>query len=104
MFNKGHMESRSSIRYVLITTSFISLAYSASQGALEILMKDSIFRINKDLNLFGHGGVMFWLISSVIFTMVISKILKINKNISVGVLINLIYSSAIFTHINIATD
>jgi hypothetical protein len=68
----GHMESRSSIRYVLITTSFISLAYSASQGALEIFMPDSIFRINsKDLNLFGHGGIVFWLISSVVFTMVI---------------------------------
>lgn len=65
------MESRSSIRYVLITTSFISLAYSASQGALELYMPDSIFRIHsKDLNLFGHGGVVFWLISSVIFTMV----------------------------------
>lgn len=66
------MESRSSIRYVLITTSFISLAYSASQGALEMYMPDSFFRIDsKDLNLFGHGGVVFWLISSVIFTMVI---------------------------------
>ncbi|XP_025200702.1 transmembrane protein adipocyte-associated 1 homolog [Melanaphis sacchari] len=66
----GHMESRSSIRYVLITTSFISLAYSACQGALEIFMPDSIFRINsKDLNLFGHGGIIFWLISSVIFAM-----------------------------------
>ncbi|VVC33793.1 Transmembrane protein adipocyte-associated 1 [Cinara cedri] len=72
----GHMESRSSIRYVLITTSFISLAYSASQGALEIFMPDSIFRINsKDLNLFGHGGVVFWLISSVIFTMLYLLIL-----------------------------
>lgn len=73
MFFTGHMESRSSIRYVLITTTFISLAYSVSQGALEIFMPDSIFRINsKDLNLFGHGGVVFWLISFVIFTMVIS--------------------------------
>jgi len=72
MFITGHMESRSSIRYVLITTSFISLAYSVSQGALEIFMPDSIFRINsKDLNLFGHGGIVFWLISSVVFTMVI---------------------------------
>jgi len=66
------MESRSSIRYVLITTSFISLVYSASQGALEIFVKDSIFRVNKDLSLFGHGGVIFWLFSSIIFTMVIS--------------------------------
>jgi len=72
------MESRSSIRYVLITTSFISLAYSASQGALEIFMPDSIFRINsKDLNLFGHGGIVFWLISSVIFTMVKYSIYKL---------------------------
>jgi len=72
----GHMESRSSIRYVLITTTFISLAYSASQGALEIFMPDSIFRINsKDLNLFGHGGVVFWLISFVIFTMLYLLIL-----------------------------
>ncbi|XP_050423782.1 transmembrane protein adipocyte-associated 1 homolog [Adelges cooleyi] len=72
----GHMESRSSIRYVLITTSLISLVYSASQGALEILMPDSVFRItSKDLNLFGHGGVLFWLISSVVFTMLYLLIL-----------------------------
>ncbi|XP_050521237.1 transmembrane protein adipocyte-associated 1 homolog [Daktulosphaira vitifoliae] len=72
----GHMESRNSIRYVLITTSLISLVYSASQGALEIFMPDSIFRItSKDLNLFGHGGVIFWLISSVIFTMLYLLIL-----------------------------
>lgn len=66
------MESRSSIRYVLITTLFISLAYSACQGVLEMFFPDSIFRIySKNLSLFGHGGVLFWLISSVIFTMVI---------------------------------
>lgn len=72
------MESRSSIRYVLITTSFISLAYSASQGAMEIFLPDSVFRINsRDLNLFGHGGVVFWLISSIIFTTVIYSTLRI---------------------------
>lgn len=65
----GHLDSRSSIRHVLLATSFISLAFSSSQAALEVLSPDDNFRVaNSDLTLFGHGGMLFWFISSVTFT------------------------------------
>uniref|UniRef100_A0A1B6BYL6 Transmembrane protein adipocyte-associated 1 homolog n=1 Tax=Clastoptera arizonana TaxID=38151 RepID=A0A1B6BYL6_9HEMI len=72
----GHLDSRSSIRYVLLATSFISLAFSSSQGALEILAPDESFRIiTKDFNLFGHGGMLFWFSSSVAFAVIYIVIL-----------------------------
>ncbi|KAK9497076.1 hypothetical protein O3M35_004455 [Rhynocoris fuscipes] len=67
----GHLDSRSSIRHVLIATSLISLAFSTSQAALEVLSPDDNFKIaNSDLTLFGHGGMLFWFISSFIFTLI----------------------------------
>lgn len=67
----GHLDSRSSIRHVLLATSFISLAFSTSQGALEVFAPDESFRIHsKDFNLFGHGGMLFWFSSSVVFSVV----------------------------------
>lgn len=67
----GHLDSRSSIRHVLLATSFISLAFSTSQGALEVFAPDESFRIHsKDFNLFGHGGMLFWFSSSVVFSLV----------------------------------
>lgn len=66
----GHLDSRSSIRHVLLATSFISLAFSVAQGALEIFYPDENFKIQgKNNNLFGHGGMLFWFISSVFFTL-----------------------------------
>ncbi|KAL1130038.1 hypothetical protein AAG570_012981 [Ranatra chinensis] len=72
----GHLDSRSSIRHVLLATSFISLAFSSSQAALEVLNPDENFRVNsKDFSLFGHGGMLFWFISSIIFTVLYISIL-----------------------------
>ncbi|XP_043464443.1 transmembrane protein adipocyte-associated 1 homolog isoform X2 [Leptopilina heterotoma] len=65
----GHLDSRSSIRRVLLATSFIALAYTITQGTLELVLPDDMFYINsKELFVFGHGGMMFWFISSLVFT------------------------------------
>jgi len=58
---------------VLLATSIISLLFSISQGALEFVSPDESFHvIVKDYDLFGHGGMMFWFISSMVFTLVSS--------------------------------
>ena len=70
---KGHLDSRSSIRYVLLVTSMISLVYSFCQGSLEVFVHDENFHVTSTSNdkmLFGHGGVWFFCISSFIFTIV----------------------------------
>nr|CAD7445027.1 unnamed protein product [Timema bartmani] len=67
----GHLDSRSSIRHVLLATSFISLAFSISQGYLEMFAPDVSFHIDsRNYDLFGHGGMLFWFISSIVFTVV----------------------------------
>lgn len=67
----GHLDSRSSIRHVLFATSLISLAYTITQGVLEIVVPDDSFHIHsKDFDLYGHGGMQFWFCSSMIFTCV----------------------------------
>ncbi|CAH0391091.1 unnamed protein product [Bemisia tabaci] len=67
----GHLDSRSSIRYVLLTTSFISFGYSTMQGALEIFQPDKNVSFGlSDNRIFGHGGMLFWCVSSVIFTLI----------------------------------
>ncbi|XP_012272881.1 transmembrane protein adipocyte-associated 1 homolog isoform X1 [Orussus abietinus] len=65
----GHLDSRSSIRRVLLATSFIALAFTITQGTLELVLPDDTFRIpSKDFYVFGHGGMMFWFCSSIVFT------------------------------------
>ncbi|RZF41560.1 hypothetical protein LSTR_LSTR000274 [Laodelphax striatellus] len=67
----GHLDSRSSIRYVLLATSLISLAFSTSQGYLEVFAPDENFKIHsRDYTLFGHGGMLFWFVSSIVFTLI----------------------------------
>nr|CAD7423669.1 unnamed protein product [Timema monikensis] len=67
----GHLDSRSSIRHVLLATSFISLSFSISQGYLEMFAPDVSFHIDsRNYDLFGHGGMLFWFISSIVFTVV----------------------------------
>lgn len=64
------MDSRSSIRYVLLATSLISLAFTITQGTLEIEFPDDIFHVQVDkreYDLFGHGGMLFWFVSSLVF-------------------------------------
>ncbi|XP_076310645.1 transmembrane protein adipocyte-associated 1 homolog isoform X9 [Tachypleus tridentatus] len=67
----GHLDSNTSIKWVLIVTFFISLAYSSTQGALEIVVPDEDFHVaHKDYDIFTHGRMLFWSISSVIFAAV----------------------------------
>lgn len=54
-----------------MATSCISLAFSVSQGALEFVSPDESFHVHtKDYDLFGHGGMMFWFVSSIVFASV----------------------------------
>ncbi|BES90710.1 Predicted membrane protein [Nesidiocoris tenuis] len=72
----GHLDSRSSTRHVLLATSFISLAFSSCQAALEMLNPDEHFRVRgKDFTLFGHGGMLFWFISSLVLAFIYLSIL-----------------------------
>lgn len=67
----GHLDSRSSIRRVLLATSLIALAYTITQGTLELVLPDDTFHVpSKDFYVFGHGGMMFWFCSSLVFTMI----------------------------------
>ncbi|KAI8420182.1 hypothetical protein MSG28_008738 [Choristoneura fumiferana] len=70
----GHMDSRSSIRYVLLATSFISLAFTITQGTLELIKDDNDTLIDH-ADLFEHGGVLFWFISSIVFALIYFLIL-----------------------------
>ncbi|XP_033220595.1 transmembrane protein adipocyte-associated 1 homolog isoform X2 [Belonocnema kinseyi] len=72
----GHLDSRSSIRRVLLSTSFIALAYTITQGTLELVLPDDMFYIgSKELFVFGHGGMLFWFCSSLVFTSIYLLIL-----------------------------
>ncbi|XP_041984929.1 transmembrane protein adipocyte-associated 1 homolog isoform X2 [Aricia agestis] len=67
----GHMDSRSSIKYVLLATSLISFAFSVTQGTLEVWTPNEMFHIDtRDYDLFGHGGLMFWFVSSLVFAII----------------------------------
>ncbi|XP_026670079.1 uncharacterized protein LOC108625842 isoform X1 [Ceratina calcarata] len=67
----GHLDSRSSIRRVLLATSLIALAFTITQGTLELVLPDDTFRIaSRNFYVFGHGGMMFWFCSSLVFTMI----------------------------------
>ncbi|XP_058144102.1 transmembrane protein adipocyte-associated 1 isoform X2 [Dasypus novemcinctus] len=61
----GHLESKSSIKRVLAITTVLSLAYSVTQGTLEILYPDAHLSA-EDFNIYGHGGRQFWLVYSLV--------------------------------------
>lgn len=73
----GHLDSRKGIQRVLLATTFIALVYSFTQGSLEFTQPDPKFRVSKpgqgvnattiDYDIFGHGGMIFWLSSSLCF-------------------------------------
>ncbi|XP_073707752.1 transmembrane protein adipocyte-associated 1 homolog [Garra rufa] len=74
----GHLESKSSIKRVLAITAVLSLAYSITQGTLEIQFPDKHLSA-KDFNIYGHGGRHFWLASSCFFFLVYSLIVILPK-------------------------
>ncbi|CAL1280768.1 unnamed protein product [Larinioides sclopetarius] len=72
----GHLDSQTSIRRILLVTSCVSLLYSGLQGALEITVPDeTFFSLYKQKGLFGHGGMLFWFISSIVFSLVYLTVL-----------------------------
>ena len=102
----GHLDSRSSIRRVLLATSFIALAFTITQGTLELVLPDDTFHIpSRDFYVFGHGGMMFWFCSSLVFTtvglhthfLVSQKSIRITEYIDMSLL-------DISLHINTAMD
>ncbi|XP_078399254.1 transmembrane protein adipocyte-associated 1 homolog [Cetorhinus maximus] len=74
----GHLESNSSIKRVLTITTVLALAYSITQGTLEILYPDAHLS-PEDFNVYGHGGRHFWLASSCFFFLVYSMIVILPK-------------------------
>ncbi|KAK2152448.1 hypothetical protein LSH36_328g01050 [Paralvinella palmiformis] len=68
--NTGHLDSRTSIQRVLLITFSSALIYSCTQGVLEFIYPNDKFHVKHDgreYNIFGHGGMLFWFISSVLF-------------------------------------
>lgn len=74
----GHLESKSSIKRVLGITAVLALAYSITQGTLEILYPDRHLSA-EDFNIYGHGGRHFWLASSCFFFLIYSLIVILPK-------------------------
>lgn len=77
----GHLDSKKSIQMVLLVTSCIGLVYSCTQGTLEFIYPDPQFHVSKDTNstvqdfdIFGHGGMIFWLTSSLFFFLIYTSI------------------------------
>uniref|UniRef100_A0A8D0AY13 Integral membrane protein GPR175 n=1 Tax=Salvator merianae TaxID=96440 RepID=A0A8D0AY13_SALMN len=74
----GHLESKSSVKRVLAITTVLSLAYSVTQGTLEIRYPDARLSA-EDFNIYGHGGRHFWLASSSFFFLVYSFVVLLPK-------------------------
>ncbi|XP_048344356.1 transmembrane protein adipocyte-associated 1 isoform X2 [Sphaerodactylus townsendi] len=74
----GHLESKSSVKRVLAITTVLSLAYSVTQGILEIKYPDARLSA-EDFNIYGHGGRHFWLASSCFFFLVYSLVVILPK-------------------------
>lgn len=72
----GHLDSRTSIQRVLIVTSCIVLIYSSTQGTLEIIAPDEAFYVfEPKKGIFSHGGMIFWFVSSLLFSLVYLAVL-----------------------------
>eukprot|EP00096_Caligus_rogercresseyi_P009607 TRINITY_DN3285_c0_g1_i1.p1 TRINITY_DN3285_c0_g1~~TRINITY_DN3285_c0_g1_i1.p1 ORF type:complete len:356 (-),score=117.73 TRINITY_DN3285_c0_g1_i1:95-1162(-) len=62
----AQIDSRKSVRRVILLSSILAVFYSIIQSVLEIKYPDSHFHF-KGLNLFGFGGTLFLFVSSLIF-------------------------------------
>jgi len=64
----GHLDSKNSIKRVLLVTTFVALVYSSIQTYLEIHHDDPRYDIIEDKwTVFEHGGSLFSFTSSLIF-------------------------------------
>ncbi|KAH3820224.1 transmembrane protein adipocyte-associated 1 homolog [Dreissena polymorpha] len=67
----GHLDSKTSIRRVLMVTFSFAFVYSSVQGILELIYPDPKFHIQaKNYDIFAHGGMIFWMSSSIFFCIV----------------------------------
>lgn len=74
----GHLDSRTSIRRVLVCTSFFALGYSITQGTLELKTTHLGFNgttlrpdnSTENYDLFAHGGMIFLCTSSALFCLI----------------------------------
>jgi len=71
----GHLDSRASIRRVVLIASSASFVFSAIQMGLEFGHPDNAFKISDEQWLFGHGGRVFWSLSSTLFALVYGSVL-----------------------------
>ncbi len=72
----AQLDSRKSIRRVVLVAAIGSFAFSTAQAVLEFSYHDPNFYVAKrQLSLFSHGGMVFWLVGSVVFTSVYLVIL-----------------------------
>lgn len=62
----GHLDSRKSIQRVLLVTSILALMYSGTQGTLEFVNGEKMVP-NQNYDVFGHGGMVFWMSTSAFF-------------------------------------
>ncbi|XP_041458616.1 transmembrane protein adipocyte-associated 1 homolog [Lytechinus variegatus] len=63
----SHLDSRSSITLILLITCVISFCYSVVQGCLEVIYPDEHYEDPKEHDIFTHGGMIFWCVTSSIF-------------------------------------
>ncbi|XP_072025254.1 transmembrane protein adipocyte-associated 1 homolog [Amphiura filiformis] len=71
----SHLDSKSSIKRILLITSGVSLAYSVTQGVLEIVYPDTHYVAPDKYDIYSHGGMIFWCVSSTIFFVLYSVVL-----------------------------
>ncbi|KAI0223900.1 hypothetical protein LSAT2_025012 [Lamellibrachia satsuma] len=66
----GHLDSKTSIRWVVVVTFSVALIYSSTQAVLEFMYPDDRFHVSntdREYDIFGHGGMLFLFISSIFF-------------------------------------
>lgn len=73
----GHLDSKASIRRVVLISSSASFLFSAVQMGLEFGHPDNAFKITDEQWLFGHGGRVFWSLSSALFALVYGCVLTL---------------------------
>uniref|UniRef100_H2Z3W2 Integral membrane protein GPR175 n=2 Tax=Ciona savignyi TaxID=51511 RepID=H2Z3W2_CIOSA len=67
----GHLDSKTSIKRVLFVTTLLALIYSVIQCILELLWPDFRYEVpSSKWVVYGHGGALFSLITSLIFLLV----------------------------------
>ncbi|XP_038068589.1 transmembrane protein adipocyte-associated 1-like [Patiria miniata] len=63
------VESKAIIKRIVLGTSAIALAYSVTQGVLEIKFPDKHYIAPDKYDIYAHGGMLFWCISSSLFSL-----------------------------------